>query len=508
MLTRRIIPCLDVADGRVVKGVRFRGLRDAGDPVELARAYAERGADELVFLDIAATRAGEATAARLAEQVARAVAIPFTVGGGIRSVEDMRRVLDAGADKVGINTAAVRRPELIGEAAERLGSQAVVVAIDAARRRCGVDAQEGREIPGVADPSWEVRVTAGTESAEIDVVEWARRAAELGAGEILLTSFDRDGTKEGYDLELVEAVSSAVRIPVIASGGAGEVEHFAEAFEAGAAAALAASLFHYEELSIAAVKRHLASRGIPVRPAPAPPDDEFDLDGVEFDPDGVEFDPDTGLVAAIVQSAADRSVLMLGWMNREALDATLDSGRVTFYSRSREELWEKGATSGNWLELRSIRADCDRDALLVTAHPHGPTCHTGRASCFDDSEGDGPAGNTAAEFGQTLVRLEGRIAERAIERPTGSYTASLLDAGRERIAQKVGEEAVETIVAALQGEDVRLERLAEESADLLYHLLVLWRAAGLDSESVAAELRRREGAGAGKAARAEELAGD
>jgi len=251
VLTRRIVPCLDVAEGRVVKGVRFQGLRDAGDPVELARAYAERGADELVFLDITATRDDEPTAARLAEAVARAVAIPFTVGGGLRSVGDMRRVLDAGADKVAINTAAVRRPELVAEAAARFGAQAVVVAIDATRRAS----------------TWTVLVTAGTEPAGLDAVAWARRAAELGAGELLLTSFDRDGTKQGFDLDLLRAVCAAVRIPVIASGGAGTIEHFAEAFEAGAAAALAASLFHYDELSIPELKRGLAARGVPVRPA-------------------------------------------------------------------------------------------------------------------------------------------------------------------------------------------------------------------------------------------------
>lgn len=477
MLTRRIIPCLDVADGRVVKGVRFRGLRDAGDPVELARAYAERGADELVFLDITATRQGEATAARLAESVARAMSIPFTVGGGLRSVADMRRVLDAGADKVAINTAAVRRPELITEAAERFGSQAVVVAIDAARVCQSGDVNRGDH--AADEPAWEVRVTAATESTGMDAVAWARRAEELGAGEILLTSFDRDGTKDGYDIELLEAVCPSVRIPVIASGGAGAAEHFAEAFDAGAAAALAASLFHFEELSIAEVKRHLASRGIPVRPT-------------SFDPGTVQFAADSGLVPAIVQSADDRSVLMLGWMNRAALDATLESGRVTFYSRSRGQLWEKGETSGNWLELQSIRTDCDRDALLVTARPHGPTCHTGSASCFEGRDIDAPAGDAPHELGDVLERLERRIAGRAIERPAGSYTTSLLDGGTERIAQKVGEEAVETVVAALGRSDVTQRRLAAESADLLYHLLVLWRSAGLDSGAVGAELRRRE----------------
>lgn len=200
-----------------------------------------------------------------------------------------------------------------------------------------------------------------------------------------------------------------------------------------------------------------------------------------FCPNDLRFPPEHGLLPAVVQSADDGRVLMLGWMNRAALDATLDTGRVTFHSRSRDELWEKGATSGNWLELCSIRSDCDDDALLVTARPHGPTCHTGRTSCFDDERAPG--------LGNTLERLARRIAGRAAERPTGSYTVSLLEQGLARTAQKVGEEAVEAILAAVGGTP---EVLAAESADLLYHLLVLWRAAGLETESVAAELRRRE----------------
>lgn len=250
MLTKRIVPCLDVDDGRVVKGVQFEELRDAGDPVELGRHYAVEGADELVFLDITATKEGRKTAAELAERVARRLFIPFTVGGGIRTVEQMREVLHSGADKVAINTAAVRRPTLITEAAERFGSQAVVVAIDARR----------------SDDGWSVRVRAGTEETELDAVEWAARAAELGAGEILLTSMDRDGTKDGYDLELLEAVCGAVSVPVIASGGAGRIAHFAKAFEAGAGAALAASLFHFGHLGIGDLKEDLRSRGLPVRP--------------------------------------------------------------------------------------------------------------------------------------------------------------------------------------------------------------------------------------------------
>jgi len=246
------VPCLDVRDGRVVKGVRFEGLRDAGDPAELGRLYARQGADELVFLDITATRRDERTAARLAETVARELFIPFTVGGGLRTVEQMRDVLHAGADKIGINTAAVARPDLISEAADRFGSQAVVVAIDAYR--------DG--------DAWGIRVRAGSEDTRLDAVEWASEAARRGAGEILLTSIDRDGTKKGFDLDLLRAVCGSVSIPVVASGGAGEPAHFAEAFEAGASAALAASLFHFRELDIPELKNWLAARDVPMRPAP------------------------------------------------------------------------------------------------------------------------------------------------------------------------------------------------------------------------------------------------
>jgi cyclase len=255
MLKKRIVPCLDVRDGRVVKGVRFEGLRDAGDPAELGRLYARQGADELVFLDITATRRSERPAVRLAERVARELFIPFTIGGGLNDTSQMRLVLHAGADKVGINTAAVSRPDLISDAADRFGSQAVVVAIDAYR------------VPGTtgAGKRWGVRVRAGTEDTILEAVEWASEAERRGAGEILLTSIDRDGTKRGFDTDLIGAVCGAVSVPVIASGGAGEPSHFAEAFAAGASAALAASLFHFREIDIPELKHDLARRGIPVR---------------------------------------------------------------------------------------------------------------------------------------------------------------------------------------------------------------------------------------------------
>ncbi len=251
MLAKRIIPCLDVKDGRVVKGVHFVNLRDAGDPVEQARLYDRMGADELVFLDISATPEGRATTVEMVRRVAEQVFLPFTVGGGVRTLEDMRRLLLAGADKISVNSAAVRNPQLLADAARRFGSQCIVLALDARR---------------VAPSRWEVVISGGREPTGLDAVEWARRAVSLGAGEILLTSMDADGTRAGYDLELTRAVASAVPVPVIASGGAGNKEHFFQVLTRGKAdAALAASLFHDRELTIAEVKEYLAAKGVPVR---------------------------------------------------------------------------------------------------------------------------------------------------------------------------------------------------------------------------------------------------
>jgi len=254
MLTKRIIPCLDVTGGRVVKGTSFTELRDAGDPVELAALYYREGADELVFLDIGATPEARATMADVVERVSEQVFIPLTVGGGVRDIEDMRRMLEAGADKTSINTEAVQNPALISEGARRFGSQCIVVAIDARRGT------------GQGGPQWEVLTHGGREPTGIDAVEWAMRAVELGCGEILLTSWDEDGRQTGYDIELTRTVSEAVTVPVIASGGAGNLEHLMEALVMGKAdAVLAASIFHYGTFSIGEAKRFLAESGIPVR---------------------------------------------------------------------------------------------------------------------------------------------------------------------------------------------------------------------------------------------------
>jgi cyclase len=266
MLTKRIIPCLDVTQGRVVKGTSFTHLRDAGDPVELAAFYYTEGADELVFLDIGATPERRGTMVDIVEQVSEQVFIPLTVGGGLRHIEDMRRLLKAGADKVSINTAAVQNPKLITDGAEKFGSQCIVLAIDA-KRHPHLNPLTSRERLGEGHSAmWEVCTHGGRKSTGINAIEWAKRAVALGAGELLLTSWDADGQRAGYDLELTRAISETVMVPVIASGGAGNLEHFYEALVIGKAdAVLAASIFHYQIYSIRQAKDYLAARGVPVR---------------------------------------------------------------------------------------------------------------------------------------------------------------------------------------------------------------------------------------------------
>jgi cyclase len=255
MLAKRIIPCLDIKDGRVVKGIKFLALRDAGDPVEVARVYGRELADELVFLDITASYEKRKTLVALAEEIAKNIFIPFTVGGGIGDIADIRALLNAGAEKVSLNTQAVQSPELISEAARRFGSQCIVLAIDAKLTR-----------PMRAEAGWQVYINGGRTPTGIDAVQWAKKGEGLGAGEILLTSMDFDGTKDGFDIELTRAITAAVKIPVIASGGAGKPEHFYEVFtRAGADAGLAASIFHYGECSVKEVKAYLKRKGVKVR---------------------------------------------------------------------------------------------------------------------------------------------------------------------------------------------------------------------------------------------------
>ena len=365
MFAKRIIPCLDVKNGRVVKGVNFLSLRDAGDPVEIAKGYNLSGADELVFLDITATLEARNTVIDMVHRVAEQVFIPFTVGGGIRTVEDIRDILSAGADKISLNSAAVADPMLIRKASERFGSQCIVIAIDV--KKC-TDGRKNKTFPS----GYEVFVSGGTKPTGLDAVEWAIRADSLGAGEILLTSMDKDGTKSGYDNVITRLIADAVPIPVIASGGAGSLLDFFDGLtDGGADAVLAASLFHFGEISIMDLKDYLTDKGVPVRRiSPA----LFRWQRMKKDA--------LGLVPAIVVEESTKDVLMLAYMDFEAFELTLDTGLMHYHSRSRCKLWKKGETSGHYQHVRSARIDCDRDTLLFFVDQDGAACHTGAHSCF------------------------------------------------------------------------------------------------------------------------------
>ena len=370
MLAKRIIPCLDVRGGRVVKGINFINIRDAGDPVEIARAYNESGADELVFLDISATLEERGTMIDVVKQVAEQVFIPFTVGGGIRTLEDIRMILQAGADKVSLNSSAIADPDLVRQASERFGSQCIVVAIDVRRQ---------------ADGSFEVMAAGGTKPTGLEAVAWAKEVDRLGAGEILLTSMDKDGTKSGYDIEITRAIADAVSIPVIASGGAGSLDDFYEGLTSGGAeAVLAASLFHFGEIRIDQLKDYLALRGLPIR-RPGMSDNSTDYPAPARLP-AVDWSllkkGRDGLVCAIIRDYANGEILMQAWMNQEAWDQTLKTGLMHYYSRSRDKQWLKGETSGHFQQVREIRADCDADTLLIDVLQLGAACHTGSRSCF------------------------------------------------------------------------------------------------------------------------------
>jgi imidazoleglycerol phosphate synthase cyclase subunit/phosphoribosyl-ATP pyrophosphohydrolase len=462
-----VIPCLDVANGRVVKGVRFVDLVDEGDPVELAARYAAEDADEICFLDITASPEGRATMLDVVRRTAEEVSVPLTVGGGVRSVDDMRAVLRAGADKVAVNTAAVARPGLLDECAAAFGSQCVVLAIDARRRTSG--------------SGWEVFVHGGRTPTGRDAVEWAVDGTRRGAGEILLTSMDRDGTKLGYDLDQLEAVRAAVTVPIIASGGAGNIAHCVEVLDGDHAdAVLLASVLHRQEISIHDLKLGLAESGIPVRIAVPPTVGTSD----------VRFDASTGLAPAIVQDADTRQVLMLGYVNAESLRLTGETGYVHFWSRSRREIWRKGDTSGNTFRVVDVALDCDADAVLMTVDAAGPACHEGTTGCFD-----GPAAVEPHLSNPTypdLAELWSVIEQRAADRPAGSYTADLLSRGVDGIGRKIVEEATEVLLAARDHIDGGpAERVYEEAADLIYHLFVLLAERDLRPEGAIAVLNER-----------------
>jgi len=354
----RVIPCLDIAGGRVVKGLRFENLRDAGDPVEAAARYEQEGADELTFLDITASHEERGTLVHLVERVASVLSIPFTVGGGVRKVEDAGALLAAGADRVTVNTAALADPSLLTRIAERYGSQCVVVAVDAKR------------VAGNGTTLFRIMSHGGRRATDRELEPWVAEATAAGAGEILLTSVDADGTKDGFDLEMLKAARRATSVPIVASGGAGRLHHYAPpVLEAGADAVLAASVFHDRIYSIGEVKRALAAAGVRVRPVLDP------LAAAAFD--------SRGLVPVVVRDVRSGAVLMLAWANAEALEKTRSTGFSHFFSRSRNALWLKGETSGHVQRVVSISLDCDRDAVLYDVVADGPACHTGATTCFE-----------------------------------------------------------------------------------------------------------------------------
>jgi imidazoleglycerol phosphate synthase cyclase subunit/phosphoribosyl-ATP pyrophosphohydrolase len=455
MVMVRVIPCLDVKDGRVVKGVRFEGLRDLGDPVEHARFYGDAGADELVFLDVSATLEGRRTMLDVVRRVAEQVFIPLTVGGGVSAVDHVADLLRAGADKVAINSAAVVDPTLIARCAERFGSQCVVVAVDTRRT------PEGHR----------VFTRGGRQPTGRETLAWIDEAVAHGAGEILLTSIDRDGTGDGFDVELLREVRRRVRVPVVASGGAGSVDHFAAAAGAGADAVLAATLFHERTLTVDDVKDAMVAHGIavrttsrvPVLPAGATP--RFAADG---------------LLPAVLVDADGGEVLTLAYMNAESWRQTRQTGETWLYSRSRGALWHKGATSGHTQQVVSLALDCDRDAVVVRVRPRGPACHEGWRSCF------APTGTTS-RAGGALTALDDVLAARARVRPAGSYTTTLLEDENKR-EKKLGEELVELLRALHRGSD---DEVVDEAADLLFHVAVALRARGLPLSRVLEKLGER-----------------
>ncbi len=371
MLTKRIIPCLDIANGRVVKGINFEDIKDVGDPVECAILYNQQGADEITFLDINATNDNRGTTVDMVKRVAQNVFVPLTVGGGIRTVDDFAQLLRAGADKISVNSAAVKNPQLIKDAAEKFGSQCVVLAIDAKRDENGV---------------FRVTTNGGKKLTNLEAISWAIEAEKLGAGEILLNSIDADGTKAGFDIEMTKKICEAVSIPVIASGGCGKLEDFSQVFEeTGADAALAASLFHYRELEIGQVKDFLKEKKVPVRLVNSNDSSTEELQDASETASNISLEDlfqKSELIPTIVQDVSSNQVLMLAYMNLESLKKSLETGYTWFYSRSRQEFWNKGETSGHVQKIISIDADCDLDTLLIKVEQTGVACHTGAYSCF------------------------------------------------------------------------------------------------------------------------------
>ena len=472
MLAKRIIACLDVRNGRVVKGTKFTDIKDVDSPEKLAKFYSDNSVDELVFYDITASNEERKTSLEFVERVARVINIPFSAGGGVSTIEDFKYILRKGADKVSVNSAAVRNPQLIREASMAFGSQCVVLSMDVKKN------DEG---------SWSVYVKGGREKTELDAIDWAVTAAELGAGEIVVNSIDEDGMKNGYDLELLSRITSVVNIPVIASGGAGKKEHFLDALQkTGVDGVLAASVFHFGEIKVPELKQYLKENGAEIRMPEAAPQKKESPSAADADISMISFGKD-GLVPCICQDAKTGAVLMLAYMNEQSLRLTLEKKRAVYYSRSRSELWEKGATSGNTQKVRAIYYDCDADALLIKVEQTGNACHTGAYSCFFNRVFD-DLGVSADPGSSVFGELYATVIGRKNDPSEGSYTNYLFDKGLDKILKKVGEEAAETIIAAKNQDR---QELIGETGDLIYHLTVMLAEKGISMDEIEQELKSR-----------------
>ncbi|MDI9519794.1 MAG: bifunctional phosphoribosyl-AMP cyclohydrolase/phosphoribosyl-ATP diphosphatase HisIE [Bacillota bacterium] len=451
MKNKSIFACMDIKDGKVVKGVKFEDINVVSDdPVLLGQKYEKDGADYLVFYDIGATVDNKEIFYDKIEKILKSVNIPLVVGGGIRTLADCDRLYALGVRHFSINSAAVKNPGLLKEVSEKYGADSLILSVDAKK---------------VGD-KYHVFLGAGKEDTGLDAKEWIEKAAALGVGSVVINSIDTDGMKEGYDLQMLADLSENVSCGIVASGGAGKAEDFIEVFQNNkkVTGALAASIFHYDLVSIKEIKMKLEKiTGI-------------DIDSLKYD--------ERGLIPAIVVDADSGAVLMLAYMNKESLALSMEKNLTHFYSRSRQALWLKGETSGNYQHIRKIVADCDLDALLIYVDKDGPACHTGAESCFFSTVYE----NAEKGDGFSLDNLYNLILDRKANPGEKSYTSYLFREGRDKILKKVGEESTEVVIAA-KG-DSKKETIYE-MADLLYHNLVLMADMGIEIKDILNELKGR-----------------
>ncbi|MGI6090183.1 MAG: bifunctional phosphoribosyl-AMP cyclohydrolase/phosphoribosyl-ATP diphosphatase HisIE [Saccharofermentanales bacterium] len=452
MKTKSIYACMDIKDGKVVKGVKFADIQEiSDDPVALAQKYGQDGADYLVFYDIGATVDNKDIFYDKIAEILKVVNIPVVVGGGIRTLSDCDRLYDLGVRHFSINSAAIRNPALLQEVSAKYGSDNLILSVDV--KKVGA--------------AYHVFLGAGKEDTGLDAKKWIEKGVALGAGTVVINSIDTDGVKEGYDLAMLEILTEDVNCNVVASGGAGKIEDFLEVFRKNkkVTGALAASIFHYDLVSIKEIKEAMVTM-------------------IDIDIDNLKFD-ERGLIPAIVVDAQNNNTLMLAYMNRESLALSIEKRLTHFYSRSRQSLWLKGETSGNYQHIVKIVADCDLDTLLVYVNKDGPACHTGEESCFfnivyQDAEKKDAAFSLAKLYDLILGRKENPGEK--------SYTSYLFREGRDKILKKVGEESTEVVIAA-KGDDKG--ETIYELADLLYHSLVLMADMDIQITDILAELAGR-----------------